>query len=108
MAQTLGEFEHVLLLALMHHDAGATALEVRTTLEERAGRSVSRGALYATLDRLAEKGWVSWSEGEEAPARGGIPARIVDLTASGRSVVAEHHVVLRRLTEGLRLLRDES
>ena len=51
----IGEFEQMVLLALLQCSAEPYALEVRRVLEERADRPVSRGALYRTFDRLADK-----------------------------------------------------
>jgi PadR family transcriptional regulator PadR len=48
----LGEFEHLLLLAILRLGAGAYGLPIARELETRAGRRVSRGALYTSLDRL--------------------------------------------------------
>ena len=48
----LGEFEQMVLLAIMQGGEDANALEVRRELEENANRSVTKGAFYTTLDRL--------------------------------------------------------
>lgn len=102
MSDAPGEFEHLVLLALLHRQSeGSTASEARSTLKRRAERSTSRGALYATLDRLEEKGWIEWIAGEDRPERGGIPARRARLTGTGIRVVRERREVLRRLSEGL-------
>ncbi len=64
----LGEFEQMVLLAILQSGDHAFALEVRRELEARAGRSVSRGAFYTTLDRLEGKGLLRWDE--ETPPDG--------------------------------------
>ena len=56
----LGEFEQLLLLAVLRLDADAYGLDIARELEARAGRSVSRGALYTSLDRLEDKGLLRW------------------------------------------------
>lgn len=101
MAAPVGEFEHLVLLAVLRVGDAATALEIRSELERSAERSVSRGALYATLDRLHTKGLLRWEPGEGAPARGGIPARRFAVTTAGRRALREVHGVLRRMTSGL-------
>ena len=72
----LGEFEQLLLLALLQVAeelrAEPPVQALRERLEKLAGRRVSRGALYRTLDRLEDKGWVVWSmDSEDVPDRGG-------------------------------------
>ena len=57
----LGEFEQLVLLAVMRLRGDAYAVPIRQEIEERASHSVARGALYVTLDRLEEKGYLkSW------------------------------------------------
>jgi DNA-binding PadR family transcriptional regulator len=97
----LGEFEQVVLLAL--HDVGAEdgdapVRALRRRLDEITGRTVARGALYRTLDRLEEKGWVAWAVDEaDAPERGGHPARRFHVTAEGVAVLRASRDTLRRL-----------
>ncbi len=57
----LGEFEQMLLLAILRTGDDAYALEIRRELQERAGRRVSRGAFYTTLDRMQAKGYLRWT-----------------------------------------------
>ena len=57
--QFLGEFEHVVLLAITRLEPNGYGATVRQEVEERTGRPVSVGALYATLDRLAAKGYLA-------------------------------------------------
>ena len=56
----IGEFEQVVLLAALQLKDGAHAPAIGRMLEEDAGRPVSRGALYSTLDRLERKGLLEW------------------------------------------------
>lgn len=58
----LGEFEQMVLLAILQAGDEAFALEVRREIERSADRDVSRGAFYTTLDRLERKGLLTWSE----------------------------------------------
>lgn len=97
----LGSFEHLVLLAVLRLGEDARALDVRELLERRAERTVSRGALYATLERLEGKGFVAWSTEEATPARGGIPRRVFHLTDEGLEALRQSHKVLDRLSEGL-------
>jgi PadR family transcriptional regulator PadR len=94
---SLGEFEQLVLLAVLRHDNDAYAAAVRRELDERAGRTVSRGALYRTFDRLAAKGLLEWEleDAEEQADRGGLPLRRFRVTRAGiRALAATRHVLL--------------
>ena len=68
----LGVFEQLVLMAIVHLKEDAYGVTVRRDVEERTGRTVSLGAVYATLDRLEKKGYVSSYEGDRPPhAEGG-------------------------------------
>ena len=97
----LGSFEHLVLLAVMQLEAEARAIDIRTHLEAEAERSVSRGALYATLERLESKGLLSWHTEQATPTRGGIPRRVFEVTPAGLDAVRKSHRVLERLSRGL-------
>ena len=56
----LGEFEQMVLLVVVGQRNDAASVDISRALEEGAGRSVSRGALYTTLDRLKRKGLLEW------------------------------------------------
>ncbi len=79
----LGEFEELVLLALIRLGDDAYGVTIRREIEERAMRPTSIGAVYATLDRLEEKGMVSSRIGEATPQRGGRPKRYFKIEASG-------------------------
>jgi DNA-binding PadR family transcriptional regulator len=88
----LGEFEQFVLLAILQvarelrDDVPVHALRER--LQALAGRGVSRGALYRTLDRLEEKGRVVWDvDAEDVPERGGHPRRRFQVTPDGIAVL---------------------
>lgn len=102
-AAVLGEFEHLVMLAILQLDNAASALDVRGLLEQKAERSVSRGALYATLDRLERKGYLDWETEDATPERGGIPKRLFRATASGLEAVQRSNRIIARLSEGLSL-----
>ena len=56
----LGELEQMILLAVLQLGGDAYGTNVADELNQRADRTVSRGALYVTLDRLEEKGMIQW------------------------------------------------
>jgi DNA-binding PadR family transcriptional regulator len=104
----LGEFEHVVILALLRLNDRAYGVTVRQEIELRTGREVSIGAIYATLDRLQEKGYVKSQFGEPTPERGGRSKRFFHVTARGMSAVNRTHRAIQNLTEGLDLIGSYS
>ena len=60
----LGEFEHIVMLALLRPGDRAYGVTVRQEIEARTGREASIGAVYATLDRLENKGYVKSQLGQ--------------------------------------------
>lgn len=99
----LGEFEHLVILALLRLGDRAYGVTVRQEIELRAGREVSIGAIYATLDRLQRKGYVRSALGEPTPERGGRSKRFFRVTGKGMSVLNETHRALKSMTHGLDL-----
>jgi DNA-binding PadR family transcriptional regulator len=104
----LGEFEHIVLLALLQLGDQAYGVTIRKEIESRAKREVSIGAIYATLDRLQKKGYVQSRLGDPTPERGGRSKRFFRVTAQGVSAVNRTHRALRCLTEGLTLFGSQS
>ena len=97
----LGEFEHMVLLAILQQKDRAFALEVRREIEKSASRSVSRGAFYTTLERLEKKGFLRWSEETpDTPGRTG-PLRRFDIPAAGLDALRESHRAFEALSRGL-------
>ena len=105
MADFLGEFEHIVLLALLRLTDHAYGVSVRQEIEQRTGRDVSIGAIYATLDRLESKGYVKSHLGDPTPERGGRSKRFFRVTAKGTMAVNRTHDALRSMTEGLERVR---
>ena len=99
----LGEFEQQLLLVILRLSDEAYGPEIGRELESRAGRRVSRGALYTTLDRLEDKGLVRWRTVPGTEARDGLPRRLYSVTAAGVVAVKAAREVVRRLWDGLEL-----
>ena len=85
----LGEFEHIVLLALLRLGNTAYGMSVRSTIYKRIERDVSIGALYATLERLEKKGYVKSRMGESTEKRGGRAKRYFEVTAKGRKVLTD-------------------
>lgn len=79
----LGEFEELVLLAALGLGENAYGTTIRRSLEQNTERFVSVGALYATLDRLERKGFVTSKQGESTSERGGRAKRYFKVEASG-------------------------
>ena len=103
----LGEFEQLLLLAVLRLGDAAYGLAIARELETRAGRTVSRGALYTSLDRLEDKGLLRWRAAEGTPARNGLPRRLYIVTPAGLAAVRASRDTLRRMWRGLDYLFKE-
>lgn len=99
----LGEFEHIVVLALMHLGEKAYGVTVRQEIAMRIGRDVSVGAIYATLDRLETKGYVTSRLGEPTAERGGRAKRFFHVTADGVSAVNRTRRALLNMSKGLKL-----
>jgi DNA-binding PadR family transcriptional regulator len=99
----IGEFEQVVLLSILQAADETYAPNIRTVLLERAGRSVSRGALYRTFDRLAAKGLIEWDveHSNPIPERGGAPMRRFRVTAKGRRALRLSREALLNLWDGI-------
>lgn len=97
----LGEFEQMLLLAILQADSSANAFGIRRELEERAGRTVSKGAFYTTLDRLEEKGFLTWTAEAVDGRRGGLPQRCFQVTPEGVAELRRSRRALLNLWHGL-------
>jgi len=97
----LGEFEQMVLLAILQKDEKAYGVEVRREIEACSGRRVTRGAFYTTLDRLESKGYLSWTARPVEGWRGGIPQRHFVVTAKGRDKLEQSRTALTKLWRGL-------
>jgi DNA-binding PadR family transcriptional regulator len=97
----LGEFEQLVLLAILRLAGEADGISIRRLLEERAGRAVSIGALYATLDRLEHKGYAASKAGVASPLRGGRPRRGYRVTAAGQRALEQSRRMLDAMWEGV-------
>ena len=104
----LGEFEHIVVLALLRLSAQAYGVTVRQEIEARTGREVSIGAIYATLGRLEAKGYVKSQLGDPTPERGGRSKRFFRVTARGVAAVNRSHRAIKVMAEGLDLVRSYS
>jgi DNA-binding PadR family transcriptional regulator len=100
----LGDFEQLVILAVMRLGEGAYGMTVRREIEASSGRHVSLGAIYATLDRLEDKGFVSSAPGETTPERRGRAKRFFKVQAPGIRALKDALAALDRMRMGIREL----
>ena len=99
----LGEFEHIVLLAVARLGDGAYGMAIRQEIEERAGRPVAIGSVYASLDRMERKGYLASDVGDPTPVRGGRAKRFYTLESPGAEVLDRSRKVLDGLWDGLEI-----
>lgn len=100
MAKRLGEFEQILLFAVLRLRGEAHGAAIREEIEERTGREVSPGAIYTVLGRLESQGLVSSELGETTPARGGRRRKLYRLEPAGAVALQNAYEALRELARG--------
>ena len=98
----IGELEELILLAIRQIGEDAYGIPVREAVAQ-AGRNISVGSLYITLDRLENKGLVEGRQGEITPERGGKPKRYFRLTGEGETALRNANIVRTRLRAPLHL-----
>ena len=97
----LGEFELMVLLALIRLGDEAYGVPISREIEERSGREVALGSVYAALERLEEKGLTTSRLGDPTAERGGRAKRYFRVTAQGLRAVRETQKALISLWRGL-------
>ncbi len=97
----LGEFEQLVLLTLLQLEDQGYALPLRRELSRVAGRGVSRGALYRTLERLEQKKYLAWETEQDIPKRGGHPRRRFFVTPEGITALRASREALMQLWSGV-------
>jgi DNA-binding PadR family transcriptional regulator len=99
--ELLGSLEHIVLLAVARLGTDAYGMTVRQEIHNRTGRDLSIGAVYATLERLERKGFVSSRRGEPTAERGGRAKRHFQIEADGEEALATSQDAIRQMTVGL-------
>src|SRR5260221_12660881 len=84
---SLGEFEHCVLLAVAHLGVAAYGVTIRQEIEQRTDRAIAIGALYTSLARLEVKGYLRSVMSDPPPARGGRSKRFFATTPAGRAAL---------------------
>lgn len=101
MSRALGEFEQLILFALVQLEDEAYGASIGRAIEERTGRQVSAGAIYTALDRLAARGLVTAEVGEPTPERGGRRRKYYTLEPQGAIELRRSVDVIRSMSDGL-------
>ncbi len=97
----VGEFELYVMLALAHQEPEAYGVTIRRAIENRTGRTIAIGAVYATLARLEEKGFVRFRISDPEPVQGGRAKKYFSLTRSGARALRHSTAMLARMIDGL-------
>ena len=101
MSQHLGEFEQLILFAVLRLDADAYGVMIRREIEARTGRPVSAGAVYTSLGRLETRGFVTATVGDAAPARGGRRRKYYRVLPEGAAALQRAYTNVRDMAEGM-------
>lgn len=102
----LAEFEIYVMLAVLRLGDEAYGVTIRREIEERAGRPVSIGAVYATLGRLDEKEMVEFRVSDPQPVQGGRSRKLVSLTSDGLAALEHSTAMLQRMMQGTPLTEE--
>src|SRR5689334_24996564 len=99
----VSDFELYVMLATAALGADAYGVTIATRISERTDRDISIGAVYATLGRLSDKGYVAFSFSEPEPVRGGRARKLVALTPAGVRALNRTTTALHRMLDGVSL-----
>jgi DNA-binding PadR family transcriptional regulator len=99
----IGVFEEMVLLALVRCGGETYGVPVRDEIQQLVGRDIAMGAVYATLDRLREKGLVSTRSGNPDPVRGGRPRRYFRVESLGIEALRHASEVRSAMWDGVSL-----
>jgi PadR family transcriptional regulator PadR len=97
----LGEFEQIVLLAVLRLRDDAYGVPIRREIEERTKRPLTVGALYRTLDRLEDKSLITSWFSDPTPERGGRSKRYFKVEPLGMRALRESRKALAAMWEGL-------
>jgi len=106
--RVLGGFESLLMLAILRLGEGAYGVTIRQELLERARKDIAIGAIYTSLNRLEQKGFVESWLGDPTTERGGRAKRFYRLTATGLNALNDTQRAMQSMLDGLTLTREVS
>ncbi len=102
----LGEFEQMVMLAVARLRGAAYGMSILDEIRERTGADVAVGSVYAALDRLERRGYVTSEVGDPTPERGGRAKRFFTLEPAGAFALTRARSALDALWDGLELPTD--
>lgn len=100
----LGEFEELVLLAILKNKNEAYSVSIAEAIEEATGNEVSPGAIFVTLDRLEKKEYISSKLGEAAKKIGGRPKRFYQVEIAGKQALSNSEEIRQNLRGAKRLV----
>jgi PadR family transcriptional regulator len=106
MADRPGHFDLMILLAVLRLDDNAYGVPISTEIENTTGRSIALATVYAALERLESRGWVSSRVGESTAERGGRAKRYFRVTAKGVREARDAKRALVKMWGGIRQLQE--
>ena len=106
MAKLLGEFEKLILFALLRLGEDAYGAAIQREIAARTGRDFYIGAVYTALHRLQKRGYISARMGEPTPERGGRRKKYYALQPAGARSLSDAYNYLRRMAEGTESLLE--
>jgi len=101
MPESLGEFEQLILLAILRLRNEAYGVAVRRAIEEATGRDVSAGAVYTALGRMESRGLVVSRIGETVPERTGQRRKYYEVLPAGAAALYRSYAAVREMAKGL-------
>lgn len=103
---SLGEFEQLILLAIVRLGEDAYGVPIIEEIERRTRRVVSQAAAYLTLKRLETKGWIKSRMAEPTPERGGRAKRFFVVKPAGTRRLQAAREELMSMWEGIEAKLD--
>lgn len=100
MPTHLGEFEQLVLFALLRLGERAYGMAIRREIEDRTGREVAQGAVYMTLNRLEDRGFVASIVADSTPARGGRRRKYYTLEPDGARTLQRLYGEVQAMADG--------
>lgn len=101
MGRALGEFEQLILLALLRLGDDAYGVTIKEEIEKRTGREVFIGAIYTALSRMQRNSYVQARVGEPTSKRGGRRKKFYALAQAGEAALSRSHAALRSMSDGI-------
>ena len=104
----LGEFEQLVLLALIRLEDNAYGMTIRQMIEERTSRAVAIGQVYSALERLEQKRFLTSRVAGPEPVRGGRSKKLYRLSPAGAEALTNSRQMMASMAEGLDLTGVET